>query len=275
MEKRTKLFWWAVGFLLVFLFGVADSVTGYELNCSLFYLGPIALLTWFVSRRAGLVISVVSAITWLVADIVVGYTQPNPLVHLWNTAIRLGFFVITTLLLSALQDSLNTAKQLIRTDRLTGAVSLNHFFELIQGEMNRSRRYRHPFTLAYIDLDHFKEVNDQYGHHTGDEVLRLVVSHIQQQLRDTDVVARLGGDEFAILLPETNSDGARGLISKIYLSVSRELQSQGWPVTLSVGVVSYTDIPANANDLINLADGLMYSVKKSGKNGVRYFNQAA
>lgn len=137
-------------------------------------------------------------------------------------------------------------------------------------EIERSQRYGHPITLVYIDLDNFKMVNDQWGHRTGDQVLMVTVECIIKELRKTDIVARLGGDEFAILLPETDAEASRIVTSKLQRSLLDEMLQNQWPVTFSIGVVTFMDIPDSDDKVIQIADELMYTVKNDGKNGISY-----
>ncbi|MCK7512332.1 MAG: GGDEF domain-containing protein [Desulfobacterales bacterium] len=182
--------------------------------------------------------SLVSACAWIVADLLDGHPYSNILIPVWNTLIRFSFFVIITLLLSSFKISMEREKELSRIDYLTGAVNTRLFYELAQAEIDRFHRYEHPFTLAYIDLDNFKSVNDQFGHSTGDQVLRTVVNSARKYLRKTDVLARLGGDEFALLLSETDQESARVAISNIQSKLSEEMRQNNWPVTFSIGVLT-------------------------------------
>ena len=220
-------------------------------------------------------ISLTSAVVWLVADVVVGHPYSNPLIPFWNTLIRLTYFVIITLLLSALRSTTELERELARTDYVTGAVNSRIFFDLMQMEIERSQRYDHPLTLAYIDLDNFKAVNDQFGHSTGDQALRTVASSARKFLRKTDVVARLGGDEFALLLPETNQESARIVISKLQCALLEEMRLGNWPTTFSIGVLTCDSAtPLTAEELVRMADELMYSVKRDGKNAIKYSTYA-
>jgi len=245
----------------------ADFLTDYEIAFSLFYLVPISLVTWFAGKQLGVAAAIASALAWYIADVASGHLA-TPFVHYWNTGIRLSFFIIVMALLSALKTALNRADALSRVDHLTGAANARCFLNLAQNEIDRSRRYKRHFSVAYIDLDNFKTINDQFGHGKGDELLRIVVNTAKSQLRETDVFARLGGDEFALLLPETGQQGARAIIAKIQSSFSGEMQSKGWPVTLSVGLLTCIEMPRTADELIKLADNLMYTVKNNGKNAI-------
>jgi diguanylate cyclase (GGDEF)-like protein len=156
------------------------------------------------------------------------------------------------------------------TEFLTGAVNTRFFFELLQMEIDRSQRYSHPFTIAYIDIDNFKEVNDRFGHVTGDRVLSLVVEWASRHIRKTDLVARLGGDEFALLMPETSQESAQIILSKIQSEILTGMHSANWPVTISIGVLTCISAPPGTQEVIGMVDDLMYSVKHTGKNAIKF-----
>jgi diguanylate cyclase (GGDEF)-like protein len=165
---------------------------------------------------------------------------------------------------------LEREKNIARTDDLTGTANRRSFFETAGLEIERSKRYPHPYTVAYIDLDELKTVNDRFGHRVGDEVLCAMVDRIHSELRKTDVLARLGGDEFALLLPETGQEAARVAISKIQSSLADEMRKNNWAVTFSIGVITCLQASITTDELVKRADAAMYAVKKNGKNGVLY-----
>ena len=177
---------------------------------------------------------------------------------------------IVTLLLSASKKALEREEKLARIDFLTGVANARSFFELANLEINRARRYRHSFTIAYIDIDKFKAVNDDYGHLAGDSLLRLVGDALRESLRSTDIVARLGGDEFAILLPEIDPEQSQVAISKVRDKLSSVIRSNNWKVTFSAGVITFLKSPESVDEMLKKADNLMYSAKKSGRNRVKY-----
>lgn len=269
LEKKIALYWITTGCLFVAAIGIGDYLTGNEFSFSLFYLIPIVFVTWFSGRNLGLAISVIAAITWFLADALVGQSYSQPIIRYWNAAVRLGFFVIVTLLLPALK-ALEREKEIARVDHLTGAANRRHFFEVAQTELDRSQRFQRPFTIVYIDLDGLKTVNDQFGHHIGDNLLCAVVNGAKRHLRRTDLVGRLGGDEFVLLLPEIGQDAARMTVPKIQSILLNEMRWNKWPVTFSIGALTYRDGPITADELIRRADDLMYSVKNKGKNGIAY-----
>jgi diguanylate cyclase (GGDEF)-like protein len=269
-EKHRKLFWSTVGFALIVLLGAIDYLTGYEMAFSLFYLIPITLVAWFAGSSLGIVISVAGAISWLIADVTAGHIYTSLFIPTWNTITRLGFFLIITFLLSILKKALEHEKELARIDDLTGAANRRAFYEIARMEINRSARYKHPFTVAYVDLDSFKAINDTYGHNVGDILLRTVVGKMRMHLRSVDMVARLGGDEFAVLLPETGPEAAQIAVEKLQRELLTEMQNHHWPVTFSIGVLTCSNPLSTVDVILKLADSLMYTVKNSGKNGIIY-----
>jgi diguanylate cyclase (GGDEF)-like protein len=113
-----------------------------------------------------------------------------------------------------------------------------------------------------------RALEDRFGHGTGDRVLSTVGRTLQVRARTTDIVARLGGDEFAILMPEAGADAAHALLTRIQSALMETMRQNGWPVTFSIGSVTFSAPPENVEKLIEKADALMYSVKTSGKNRI-------
>ena len=266
LEKQSKSRLVFAGYVLIVIIGFIDYLTGYELAFSIFYVLPIFLVTWFTNQRLGFVTSVSSAIVWLVADIATGQTYSSPFIPLWNSLIRFAFFIIITILLSWLKSSLELAHK----DHLTSAINSRYFYEIVQMEINRSLRNQQPFTVAYIDIDNFKAVNDQFGHMVGNQVLITLVNSVSKVIRKSDLIARLGGDEFAVLFPETDQDAARIIFSKIQNSFGKAAQQKNWSVTFSVGILTCKVAPLTTDELIRKADELMYLAKSDGKNTVKY-----
>ncbi len=271
-SKSTAL---AVGFCRILAIGVIDYATGYELSLSIFYLIPVSLLAWTTGRWPGLIGALISACVWVTADILAGESFPSPLYAFWHVATRTGILGTCALLFSALRKSIEHEKALARIDHLTGAANTRSFQETLRSEIERSRRYKRPFTLAYIDLDNFKVINDSFGHSTGDLLLQTVVTVIKSHARSTDVVARLGGDEFALLLPEADEKAARAAITKTREGLVLEMGRRGWPVTVSIGALTCVDSRLGADELLKQVDDLMYSAKIKGKNSISLSAQGA
>ena len=269
LESKGKLFWAVFGIVLVALIGAADALTGREVSFSLFYLLPIVVVTWFGGRNAGLGMSLLSAVVWFGAEWIDGQAYSQPVIRYWNAAVRLAIFAIVTLLLPALK-ALETEKEIARVDPLTGAANRRHLFEVLQAEAARAQRYHRTFSLAYFDLDSFKAVNDRYGHAVGDRILCAVVSRAKRVLRKTDFLARLGGDEFLVLLPEIGEQSVREAVRKLQAALLEEMRLGGWPVTFSIGVLTYRGGATTADDLVRRADELMFAVKRGRKDAIAF-----
>ncbi|HUJ19762.1 MAG TPA: GGDEF domain-containing protein [Nitrospirota bacterium] len=255
---------------LVLFFGFIDYGTGPDLSIFIFYLIPVFLSTWFVGISAGVLLSVVSAAAWSLADVLSRRTPSDVAIPYGNLIVQILFFLIVVYTLSALKASLEQEKQLARSDYLTGAVNSRYFTELAAAEISRSRRYYHPFTVVYMDVDNFKAVNDRFGHSIGDALLQQTVRTIRGQIRATDTIARVGGDEFILLLPETGIRTAITVLEKIRASLFDVMQERSWPVTFSFGMAAFDDPPESVDTMIKLADDLMYEGKNNGKNSIRY-----
>ncbi len=171
-------------------------------------------------------------------------------------------------LLKSQRATLETERRLSRTDGLTGAANRRAFYETAEVERKRALRYGRPMSLAYIDLDNFKQVNDQSGHDSGDRVLVCVAEVLRKHNRAENLVARLGGDEFALLLPEAGQISAGVVINKLRGLLNNAMRENGWPVTFSIGVVTYDKPPENMEEMVQVADKLMYTVKREGKNKI-------
>lgn len=158
-------------------------------------------------------------------------------------------------------------------DALTGAYNRSHFDERLRSEVAFATRHRTPLSLVMVDLDHFKDINDTYGHQAGDLVLKELVTVSQRILRTEDVFARFGGEEFAIILRGINLEGAHKLGERLRLALSRTavpFQNQNVRVTLSAGCASNTccSEPLTPAELIRIADRRLYRAKSGGRNRI-------
>lgn len=169
--------------------------------------------------------------------------------------------------------ALDKIKQLVITDDLTGLYNSRYFFEQIEYEIERAKRYQSSLSLVFFDLDHFKNVNDTYGHLTGSRLLAEVGAVVSANIRKTDKAARYGGDEFVIILPHTDRSGAYSFAEKLHSELNEKAfySNDGDRLTVSgsFGVASFPDDALQPNELIAKADAAMYLVKETGRNGVR------
>jgi diguanylate cyclase (GGDEF)-like protein len=250
--------------------GYLDYLTGFEYCVSLFYLIPISLAAWFIGRRSALLLSAISAVAWYISNNLAGQSFSHPHIWIWNAVIRLGFFVIVVLLVFGIKRAIQKGEELSNTDPNTGLMNSRAFFKLAAAELQRAKRYNRPYTLAYMDIDHFKQINDNLGHIEGDMVLKVVASTLRSHLRVTDLVARLGGDEFAALLPETDFTNGSIVISKLQNKLLKAMERHNWNVTFSIGALTYYKHGFPVVEAIKRVDQLMYSVKDNGRNNIRF-----
>jgi diguanylate cyclase (GGDEF)-like protein len=264
LTRRKRAFLVAVG--LVFIIGLVDYATGDELNFDLFYFFPLVFVNWAYGKRSGIILSALSTFSWFLADHFSGVNYSHPFFTAWDVFIRLGVFLIVTQLVTKWRNALHNEKVLARKDFLTDIANSRAFYETAEKEIARCRRYGEPITLLYLDCDNFKDINDRFGHKTGDQLLQTVAGTLSRTIRSVDTAARLGGDEFGILMPETDLQSAQEMLSRIRSQLGGAMEKFRWPVTFSFGVATFKTSPSSVDEMIRAADRLMYQVKENGKN---------
>jgi diguanylate cyclase (GGDEF)-like protein len=177
-----------------------------------------------------------------------------------------------------LEQSLATLREQSTHDDLTGLFNYREFNRQLTEEVERSRRYTRPFSLLMLDIDHFKVVNDTYGHMAGDEALQALATLIRREIRPVDLVARYGGEEFVMLLPETTGPGALELGERLRAFIAGHAVplSTGHTIflTVSIGLATYPDDADSLPRLVNLADQALYAAKSAGRNRVNRWGMA-
>lgn len=252
------------------LIGLGDVLTGAELSFSIFYLVPIVLVAWTMSLRWSLTFAAASSIIWLIADDLAGHEYSNRLLPLWNAAIRLGYFVLFAVLFDRQRSFFERERTFSRQDPLTKLHNRRSFEELAGREVDRANRHGRPLSMAFVDLDHFKAVNDTLGHDAGDALLQEVASTLLASLRSTDIVARFGGDEFVLALPETTEPEACTAVDHARQLLLATMREHGWGVTFSIGVTSTagSEGAADLTELLAAADALAYQAKRAGRDRI-------
>jgi len=187
-----------------------------------------------------------------------------------NLVGQLFVFAFFGLILARLREHLAREHQLASTDPLTGVGNRRAFWDIAEREMLRCRRFGLPFSIAYLDVDGFKSVNDRLGHRHGDDLLMAIARTLAANVRAVDFVARIGGDEFALLLPGTGADGARTVIAKLSECLAGAEWNNAFQVRFSIGGVTVEDPATDIDTVIARADAVMYAVKKGGKDGQQH-----
>jgi len=170
-------------------------------------------------------------------------------------------------MVTRLRESRRELERLSITDDLTELYNRRYVMEALGNEVRRSRRLEHPFALLMLDVDHFKEYNDAYGHLAGDAALARVAAILKESTRDVDCAARYGGEEFVVLLPETEAQGATETAQRIQARLARD-ELVGGKLTLSVGVAQFPEDGESPDELLAGADAALYQAKREGRNRV-------
>jgi diguanylate cyclase (GGDEF)-like protein len=169
------------------------------------------------------------------------------------------------------QKIIKQLEELANTDSLTGLYNRRYFFYLAEQEINRAKRYQLPLSIIIIDIDKFKNINDNFGHNVGDDVLKITTKTIMSYLRSTDYCGRFGGEEFVILLPNTDQTGAKITAERIRQELAKMKMIAGGnsvSITASFGVASYSPGNDEIDTIIQQADQALYIAKRQGRNRV-------
>ena len=189
-----------------------------------------------------------------------------PILLIYPMAIGLICYQVTT----ELTRHKRTLARLSKTDSLTGLANHGAWKDLLGREFEHCRRTRQPNNLALIDVDHFKQINDRYGHLAGDNVLRTLGTTLASHLRKTDLVARYGGDEFCMMLPGTSLHQAHEILERLRQTVEtyRDPELPDMSLSLSIGIAPYGDHFTNADCWLHAADIALYAAKHAGRNTI-------
>lgn len=246
----------------------ADMAVGDAFPLIVCYLPSVLVTCWVGHLAIGTVLAGVCSLGWLVDD-VIGLGGEELFARECWTAVAHGcFFLVVIGMLARLKTAHGNERRLARTDALTGLLNAKAFRERAEEEIARSTRTGQAVSVAFIDCDNFKTVNDTLGHLAGDHLLSTIAEQMNASVRAIDVSARMGGDEFAILLPETNRDEADRVVQRLREDLGRRMREHNWPVTFSIGVAIYATPPESVDAMIHGADELMYEVKTGQKDAV-------
>ncbi len=267
-DKRSAKYIWRLSFLTALVLSFFSILFGKTVFLELFYIFPITISCWYGSRKSGVVLALISSLLLLAINAFhIGINAINLLNYGLPCAVSLSLLAI---LITNFRNVHREESNAADSDALTNVYNSRGFYVELANELVRSSRYKHIFSLAYLDIDNFKLVNDSLGHPSGDQLLIEVANSLNESLRATDTVARLGGDEFACLLPETGQKEAKSAFTKASEALEKRMIYSNWPVTFSVGLVTFETMPDDIKEAMKVADELMYSVKNLEKNNVSY-----
>jgi diguanylate cyclase (GGDEF)-like protein len=269
IERRSHFFRIVVSVLMFAITALLRYQIPADINFSVLFLVPISFATWFVAPIMGWVFVVAATIVLSVFDLRQEHVLSRGILYL-NGLLNLGMFTFFTFVFSEVRTLYDREQSLSLHDSLTGLLNRRALVGALDLENRRIRRSQRPLTLAYIDVDDFKQVNDRHGHDAGDMLLRDLANAMKNMVRSTDFVSRFGGDEFVILLPETDAEAAKSVVSKLQEKLLQASQESNHRVTFSIGAVTFPAPLDTAADMIRAADEAMYTAKQRGKNTIEY-----
>jgi diguanylate cyclase (GGDEF)-like protein len=256
------------GAMLVTAISYLHTATGLAYEFHVFFIVPVLAVSWFLGARFGYALAMLAAVEWYLADSILAREQFELLSMVFNTTVRLTIFVCGAWLVGGIRLALLRESRLAREDALTQLPNRREFHERGRQAFAQAQRQVEPFTAVFIDLDHFKEVNDTQGHGVGDQLLKAVAAALRDHVRISDIAGRLGGDEFAMLLPGMKAEAAKAYVEQLQGRLLDAMKLNGWPVTFSIGVASYRVTPDDFDGLLKQADAVMYEVKHGGRNRI-------
>jgi diguanylate cyclase (GGDEF)-like protein len=247
---------------------VLDSLSGPHVGFSVFYALVVMGVTFHAGWVAGAIVAILASGAGLSARLLYHSDDISPLAAAWNLGNELAVFAALVLVTHYGRSLLDKLVSQSRVDPLTGALNTRGVLEAFERERARAARTGSPLSIAFIDLDEMKLVNDRLGHAGGDEMLKTLSSSVLATIRETDVFGRVGGDEFALILPDTDEQRALMAIQRLRAVVNGRTGEEIPYISVSVGVVTFRRDPPGASDALRAADSLMYVAKRAGGNRV-------
>ena len=235
----------------------------------MYYVWPLMTSVYFLQRRETLLAYAVVCVSF--GAVSLWALDGGPRAIQWVTVVIVGGVVIgfVVALKEGLQDLVGRLSALAREDPLTGALNRRAFVERLDAELARSSRAGRAPAVAMVDVDHFKDINDRFGHAAGDAALRRLVATVSGRLRRGDAVGRLGGEEFAVLLSDAGAGGAEAYADELRALVAGDAAASDTPFTVSVGVAYAAGDGVSAEGLLAAADDALYRAKRGGRDTVR------
>jgi diguanylate cyclase (GGDEF)-like protein len=246
---------------------LTDRALGANLGVSLLMVFPIYWAARVAGTRSGILVAATGGLLWFLSELTTLATLHLPSFPYGMAGIHVALFA-AAVALAMEHRRLLEERSLATTDFLTGVANRRGFYETLTREIERSRRYRTPMTLLYLDCDEFKTVNDTMGHPVGNRLLERIASILKVNTRAVDVVGRLGGDEFAVLLVETPAERGAKVVARLQQEMRSLVGPEAPAVTFSIGAITFDSPPADPTEAIRIADALMYQAKRTGKDRV-------
>lgn len=266
LDSCSNQFIWRLCLFQVLILLLMFIFIGEQVLIEPLFIFPVVLASWYGSKKSGICITILSE--FLLLSIKYSKTGFELIEIITYGLPFLIAFSALAILITNFRNVHRVESNAADTDHLTGIKNLRGFYIELAKELQRSSRYKHTFSLAYLDIDNFKLINDSHGHSEGDKLLVEVAKCLTESLRSTDIVARVGGDEFVCLLTETDDQDAKNVFSITRDLLRLRMSDEQWPVSFSVGFVTFKSAPASIKEVLEIADSLMYTVKNADKNDI-------
>lgn len=254
-----------VGILMLMALAAIDWALGSDILLHGLYEFPLAGIAYHCQQKRWVRLAFVltSALQLLV---IFSYVDIFLVTKISSALIALTSSFLVLYLAEVARDNYLENMVLATHDSLTGLHNRRSFEEIADAEIARQKRYGGVFSLAIIDLDHFKALNDSQGHQAGDAALVLLSHVLRNSTRESDLIARLGGDEFAVLMPNTAGEDCAHLCQHLAVEIAKHMANSDFPITASIGSITFEQGPESIRIAAQMADKAMYEAKEKGKN---------
>lgn len=269
LETKHHVWIWVTCITFVLMITVLNNQLLTSVSLEPLLLLPVVIASWYGNLCTGLSVSFITAVAILVSYDQALFALPTT-DALYTALVYLSALSILSILIHNFSTVFKVEEAAAEHDHLTGLLNTRGLTSLLEEEIARSRRYKHPFTIAYIDIDNFKAINDSKGHCEGDVILCKLAKIITKSFRESDYIGRIGGDEFVCLLPETKQPDAKVVFDKLHKNLNKAFRSEDIVVTFSIGVVTFESAPKSTQTALALVDNVMYQVKKLNKNDTAF-----
>lgn len=269
LDAKHRVWVWVTCITLVCVITVMNNQLLTSVSLEPLLLLPVVIASWYGNLFTGLSVSFITALAILVSYDHALLALPTT-DAVYTALVYLSALSILSILIDNFSAVFKVEEAAAEHDHLTGLLNTRGLTSLLEEEIARTKRYRHPFTIAYIDIDNFKAINDSKGHCAGDAILCKLANIITTSFRESDYIGRIGGDEFVCLLPETKQPDAKVVFDKLQRNLSMAFCNEDTVITFSIGVVTFESAPPSTQTALALVDKVMYRVKKLNKNDAAF-----
>jgi diguanylate cyclase (GGDEF)-like protein len=255
-------------FILLIVLFILDSSTSWELSFTLYYLLLVLMVGIKISFRWGILFCILTIISGASSDIINDYPYTDCFYFYVRHINRFIIYLVIVYMASKCKNACEYERYKSYYDYLTNIYNRRGFYHALDVERKRAQRNNTQLAVVYIDCDNFKEVNDQFGHRRGDELLVEIALMLKKFIRAIDTVARIGGDEFVVIFVDSDLKTISETVNRLHIKLTEEIKNLGFNVTFSCGLGVFEYLPIDDDEIIFLVDNLMYESKRTGKNKV-------